>query len=187
MAFAMLAEDLVLIPHDNRLDFSAPRFHFLTGRPLEHLKNAEQVLFAFNLTLWSGTHTHEFQKSQSKFALSYDLIEEKFQVVKLGTPRKTTSRLTATAAEAWCLQEISADVSGLSPADPLWVRLEISAQDGKDRASLLKGGNISDAGISLVDGLIDLLSKPQESLPHWTLETGPITLNDLRRSHGRAE
>src|SRR5262249_20166631 len=115
---------------------------------------------------------------------SYDVIEETFSVARLA-PRKTANHLTSAAAEAWCLKEMSMDISGIKESDPLWVRLEIRAQDVKDRGSLFNRGNISDSGISLMDGLIEVFSRPaQESQPHWTLDSGPVTLSELRRVRG---
>src|SRR5207249_10127093 len=53
-AAAMWAEELILNWRDNHLEFSAPRVHFLTGKPLDRLRNAEPVPFDLQITLWSG-------------------------------------------------------------------------------------------------------------------------------------
>ena len=58
-ALAMFAEELVLTWRDDRVDFTAPRVHFLGGRPLELLHNAAPVPFDFQLTISTGTRTHE--------------------------------------------------------------------------------------------------------------------------------
>jgi hypothetical protein len=65
LALAMWAEELILNWRDNRLEFSAPRVHFLTGKPLERLHKAAQVPFDFQITLWAGTRTREFRKIRS--------------------------------------------------------------------------------------------------------------------------
>lgn len=185
LAFAMWAEDLILDTHESRLEFSAPRLHFLSGKPLERLRNAAEVPFAFKITLWSGSRTHEFRQNAGRFVVSYDLWEEKFSVSKLVTPRRTASHLTDTAAEAWCLQQMSMDVTGLGGGEPLWARLEIRAEDGRDASPLFGRGNISDSGISLTP-LIEIFSHPaQVTQPHWTLETGPVTLDELQRGRAR--
>ena len=90
--------------------------------------------------------------------------------------------MTNTGAEAWCLQQMSQDVSGVDPKEPLWASLEIRAQDGKDAGGPFGRGNITDSGISLT-GLIEILSRPPATTqPHWgPIETGPVTLDELRR------
>ena len=113
--------------------------------------------------------------------VSYDLWEEKFSVTKLVTPRRTARHLTNNAAEAWCLQEMSQDVSGIGAKEPLWARLEIRAEDGKEGGLPFGRGNITDSGISLTS-LIEIFSHPAATTqPHWNVETGPVTLEELRR------
>lgn len=181
----MLAEDLILDWRDHRLEFSAPHLHFLAGKPLERLRNAAPVPFDFQITLWTGDKNHVFRRSADRFVVSYDLWEEKFSVAKLQNPRKTASHLAASAAEAWCVQQMAVDVTGLDAAEPFWARLEIRAQDRKENGPLLGRGNISDSGISLTS-LIEIFSRPPRAAQsHWALDAGPLTLNELTRSHGR--
>jgi hypothetical protein len=183
-ALAVAAEELILSTHDNRLEFSAPRAHFLGGKPMELLHNAAPVAFDFQATLWSGNHNHVFRRTAERFVVSYDLWEEKFSVAKVQIPRKAAAHLTGPAAEAWCVEQMSMDVSGLDAMEPFWARLEIRAQDGKESGPLLGRGKISDSGLSLTS-LIEIFSRPpQATQSHWTLDTGPLTLSDLR-SHGR--
>ena len=129
LALAMLAEDLILDSHDNRLEFSAPRVHFLSGKPLERLRNAAEVPFDFKITLWAGDHTHVARSAVDQFVVSYDLWQENFSVIKTQSPRRTGSHFTAAAAEAWCMEQMTMDVTGLSGSEPLWARLEIRAED----------------------------------------------------------
>jgi len=185
-ALAMAAEELILSARDNRIEFSAPRVHFLAGgRPLELLHNAAPVDFDFQVTLWSGSHDHVYRRIAERFVVSYDLWEEQFSVAKLQSPRKTASHLAASAAEAWCVEQMSVDVSGLDASQPFWARLEIRAQDRKESGPLFGRGKISDSGISLTN-LIEIFSRPPlAAQAHWTLDAGPLTLNELKRSHGR--
>ena len=184
-ALALAAEELILNWHDNRLELSAPHVHFLTGKPLEALHNAAPVPFDFQVTLWSGSHNHLFQRLADRFVVSYDVWQQDFKVVKLQAPVKAASHLTAPAAEAWCLQQMSLDLTGLPNAEPFWVRLEIRAQEGKD-GSLFGRGSMSDSGISLTR-LIEIFSRPPQSQqPHWgPFEVGPLTIDELKRSHAR--
>jgi len=185
LALAMAAEELILSTQESRLEFSAPRVHFLVGKPLERLRNASEVPFDFKITLWSGTHSHMLRQTPARFVVSYDLWEEKFSVTTLVTPRRTARHLTDTAAEAWCLQEMSMDVAGVSANEPLWARLEIRAEDGKEAGLPFGRGNITDSGISLTS-LVLIFSRPATTAqPHWNVETGPVTLDQLRRGRPR--
>ena len=185
MALAMAAEELILTTEDSRLEFAAPRVHFLSGKPLERLRNASEVPFDFKITLWSGNRNHMLREIPARFVVSYDLWEEKFSVTKLLPARRTARHLTDSAAEAWCLQQMATDVSGIAPNEPLWARLEIRAQDGKDAVQPFGRGNITDSGISLTS-LIEILSHPPAATqPRWQVDAGPLTLEELRRGRRR--
>jgi len=188
LAFAMWAEELVLNWRDNRVEFAAPRVHFIGGKPLEMLHNAAPVPFDFQFTVYSDTRSHVFQKLTDRFVISYDLWEEKFKVVKTQSPRNMKEHLTSTAAEAWCFEQMSAgmNLSGLSDTEPFWARIDIRAQDdGKDGA-LFGRGRVAESGISLTS-LIELFSRPAPSQQsHWgPYEAGPFTLDELKRSRNR--
>lgn len=180
-ALAMLAEDLILESRDNRLEFSAPRLHFLSGKPLERLRNAAEVPFDFQITLWAGDHSHVARSAVDRFVVSYDLWEETFSVQKTQIPRKSGSHFRASAAEAWCLEQMSMDVSGIPSSQPLWARLEVRAQEAPRDGSLPFGrGNITDSGISL-NSLIEIFSRPPPSpQARFVMDAGPITLDALR-------
>jgi hypothetical protein len=181
LALAMWAEELILNWRDNRLEFSAPRVHFLTGKPLERLHKAAQVPFDFQITLWAGTRTQEFRKIPQRFVISYDLWDETYQVVKTLGGLKKISHLTAPQAEAWCLAQMPVDVSGLASNETFWARVDIRTQDGK-LAPVFGRESITESGISL-NSLIDLFSRPaQKEQPHWVLDSGPLTLDELKRS-----
>jgi|SRR5579862_2595917 len=184
VAYAMFAEELILTSVENRLEFSAPRLHFLVDKPLEHLKYGAQVTFAMQTTLWAGTRTSQFRKSAGQFAVSYDLFEGKYQVIKLGTtPRRIKEHLSLADAEKWCIKEMAIeDITGLKGSDQLWARLEVRVLlDGKEADPLFSRESISDSGISLT-GLIDFFSHPaQQAKPSWAVEAGPFTLDQLRR------
>ena len=187
-ALAMFAEELVLTWREDRLLFSAPRVHFIGGKPLDLLHNAASVPFDFQLTISTGTRTHEFRKITDRIVISYDLWEENFRVVKTQSPRKAADHLTALAAEAWCWQQISDQTSEglhtIGEKEPFWARLEIRAEDGRDGP--LFGRPITDAGISLTS-LIELFSRPPQSQQsRWgPYEAGPFTIAELRHAPRR--
>jgi hypothetical protein len=184
---AMWAEELILNWHNDRLEFTAPRVHFLGGKPLALLHNAAPVPFDFQMTIWHGKRDQVFEKLTDRFVVSYDLWEERFKVVKTQSPVKSIEHLTADKAEAWCFQQMSAslDLTNVNGAEPLWARVDIRAQDAKG-GSLFGRGSISDMGISLTS-LIEIFSRPADTQQsHWgPYDVGPFTLDELKRSPHR--
>ena len=176
----MVAEDLILNNRDNRLEFSAPHTDFFAGKPMDRLKFGIEVPYVIRTKLWSGSRNHVYRQAVDRFIVSKDLWEqESYQVVKVGSPEKTVKHLTAKAAQAWCLNQMSLDTSGLSGSEPLWARLEIRAEEPHDG---LLGDSVNSSGISLLPTLIEILGKPAGSQPNWTLDYPPaFTLDSLKR------
>ncbi len=67
--------------------------------------------------------------------------------------RTTAKGLTAVGAEAWCLQQMSMDISGVSGSEPLWARLDIRAQDAKENSAQLGKEKITDSATSVSPAL----------------------------------
>jgi len=89
--------------HGDLLRLSAPGLHFLTGAPLEQLRNGASVTFVFSVTVVTdGSVSARFRASEP-FVVSYDLWEERFSVTRSRAPARAASRLPAGEAEAWCL------------------------------------------------------------------------------------
>lgn len=154
---------------------SAPQVHFLAGNPLERLHNGASVIFAVQITLLANRRTDVLRRAASRFAVSYDLWEEKFAVTRLGKPRHSVSHLSAREAEAWCLDELRVPVSGLPPDSPFWVRLEVRAEEVSDESL-----SEEESGFTLAR-LVELFSRsPAREQPHWEEEVGPLRLRDLR-------
>lgn len=165
----------------DNLHVSAPSLHFLTGKPLERLKDAATVVFLAQLTLLSDNRDVVIRRVPERFVVSYDLWEEKFSVTQLGSmPRSTPHVLSAPAAEAWCLEGLAISALGMAPDRPFWLRFELRTADQKDLA-----GGAGEPGLNL-RSLIELFSrKPGPGDPNWTREAGPLRLEDLRRAAGR--
>lgn len=185
-ALAMVAEELIVNFHNDRLEFALSHVHFLAGgKPLEMLHNAAPVPFDFQMTVYSGTRNHVLQQVTDQFVVSYALWEENFKVVKMQSPRRERERLNAQEAEKWCMDQMSMDLPRVAPNTLLWARFEIRAEDGKD-GPLFGRGSIGDSGLSLTS-LIEVFSRPARSQQsHWgPYESGPFTLEDLKRSPRR--
>ena len=104
-------------------------------------------------------------------------------MTKLVTPRRTARHLTNTARRSVVP---AANVPGRERRGLRRSRcgrsLEIRAQDGKEAGGPFGRGNITDSGISLTS-LIEILSRParNHAAALGTVETGPVTLDELRR------
>ncbi len=181
LAVAMISEDLLVRWRNNHLEIAlAPRVHFLEKKPLELLHNAASVPFNFNVTVLSGNKSHVVARNFDQFIISYDIWDETFQIVKTQSPRMEKKHLTLAAAEAWCYDRMTMDLPGVNPNEPLWVRLEIRAEDGKNGSLFGRGarGSVNESGISLT-GLIDLFSRPPQQQSHWgPFEAGPFTVQE---------
>jgi hypothetical protein len=188
MAVAVITENLILEHRNHRLEFSAPRTDFFAGAPARRLRNALEVPFSIKTTLWSGDKNHVFATAVDQFVVSYDIWatkeDEAYTVVKTFAPTKRASHLSAKEAQAWCLNQMSLDTTGLSGNQPLWARLEIRAEDPLRKGSVL-GGSVNESGISLISPLIDLFSRPPGSQPYWVLNYDAFTLDQLQ--HTRVE
>jgi hypothetical protein len=159
---------------------SAPNLHFLTGKPLDRLKDGSSVTFIAQLSLSLDDNKTFVRRQPQRFVFSCDVWDpDKFSVTKLGnsSPRKG---LSAGAAEAWCLESLAIDTSGIALDRPVWLRLDLRVADLKDQADM-----VGDAGLS-IRGLIDTLSRPARTLqPHWTVDVPPFRLEDLKKVGAR--
>jgi len=166
----------------NVLHISAPRFHFLVGKPLERLKDGATVAFLGQLSLSLDANTTMQARSVARFAMSYDIWEERFSVTRFSiskdeTASRTASHLSGEAAENWCLDNLGLDSSSIPANRQFWLRLELRAEEGRDGTGVL-----GEPGINLTR-LIEIFSRPARAQqPRWQLDAGPLRLRDLRRN-----
>jgi hypothetical protein len=158
------------------LRVAAPQFRFLTGKPLEKLKDGATVVFLTQLSISTEGNAPAVKRAVDRFVVSYDLWEEKFSVMENGADRARVSHLSSAAAEAWCLDRLAVGIGGLAPDKPFWVRLELRAEDARDQAGVL-----DDTGINLTR-LIEIFSSPARSQQmRWEQVAGPMRLLELKR------
>jgi hypothetical protein len=163
----------------DNLHVAAPQLHFLTGRPLNRLKDGTSVVFLSQLTIFRDDRGTVFRRSPERLTVSYDVWEEKFKVV-LAIDRRSASRLSLAAAETWCLENLAISALGLAPDRPFWLQFDLRAATPKELSAL-----VGDPGIS-VRGLIELFGrKPGADEPQWRLAAGPLRLTDLPRPVAR--
>jgi hypothetical protein len=162
------------------LHIADPELHFLSGKPLERLKNADTVFFVSQLTLYTDRFQTVYRRVPDRFVVSYDLWEEKFSVTILSNERRRASFLTVESAQTWCLDNLAISSSGLTSDRQFWLRFELRTSDPREARDVL-----GDSGISLTR-LVEIFSRPASSQqPHWVREVGPLRLADLRRVGGR--
>jgi hypothetical protein len=167
------------------LRVSMPHLDFLKGKPLDRLKDGASVAFVGSVTITTSPNSlSPVAQSVARFALSYDIWEERFSVSKIGQSpesRRTASHLSAQAAELWCLDNLVID-RGLLPADKqFYVRLDLRAEDPKDQL-----GIIGDSGVNLTR-LIEYLGRPPRSpQERWLFNSGPFRLEELKKTEIKA-
>ena len=162
---------------------SAPHLNFLSGKTLERLKDGASVAFIGQLTVTTTPNAIIPEaRSVARFALSYDIWEERFSITKMGEKpdsRRSVSHLSAQAAQNWCLDNLAIDRS-LVPADKLvYVQLDLRVEDPRDPV-----GIVGEPGINITR-LIEIFSRPAKSAqPPMVLRNGPFRVADLRRVPG---
>lgn len=160
----------------DQLRIAAPQLRFLDGKPLNRLRAGTVVIYAVQLSLIGDAGT-ALARTLERCAASYDLWEEKFAIARLvATPRQSMSHLTALAAEAWCLDQVSVRTNSLREDESFRLRLELQAEDDADK----KTGTDS---FLILSRLIDLFSRPaQTGSPRLTEESARLRLKELRNT-----
>lgn len=147
----------------------APGFRFISGEPLARLKDGLTVRVDLEIQALAGPGAAAATQSRQTFVLSYDLWEERFAAAVSGTGSRSISHLTAAAAEAWCIQQLTVPVGALGSlrSQPFWIRLESRIVNGKSDGR-------EEEGLTL-RGIIDTLSRRQasEKTSH-SAEAGPF-------------
>lgn len=165
----------------DNLHIAAPDLHFLTGRALSRVKDADTVTFFSQITL-SDERGNAFKRLPERFVVSYALWEEKFAVTIPGSSARTTMHSTAAQAEAWAIENLAISALGLASNRPFWLRFELRAATQREMANV-----VGDSGISL-RGVVEFFSrKSTGENPSWMLQQGPLRLANLPRTvfHGR--
>jgi hypothetical protein len=174
LSTALPAENVEPRLAGGRIHVASPRLHFVTGKSLERLRNGTPVPFAIQLVLSTDRWATILQRDIERFVVSYDVWEEKFSISKLGSPRKSVTHLTATGAEAWCIEEMAVPPAGISDQQPFWLRVEVRAENPGDDLPVF-----TDEGVSLTR-LVELFSRrARTEQTRWVTDSGPFHLSGL--------
>ncbi|HLG98097.1 MAG TPA: hypothetical protein VKX49_17405 [Bryobacteraceae bacterium] len=170
------SSDIFVRRSSNDLHVVAPRLHFLTAKTLQHLHDGAVAPFDFQLTISAGTKNNVIARAVERFVVSYDLWQEKFSVVRMSDYRKWGMNASASAAEAWCVDNVFLPTFKLPAGQQLWARLEIRSVDQKSQLP-----PVSDSGISIIS-LVELFSRPpRPEQDRWTLETAAFRVDELKQ------
>ena len=176
LAALLAAQSLIARVEGDQLRITAPRLHFLLGESLSRLRDGATVRYAFQLTARVERTGRLLARREEQFAVSYDLWEEKFAVARLGASPKSVSRLSAAAAEAWCIDNTTLPIAGLSASQPFWVRLDYRTDDSTPPVD-----PADNSGFTL-SALIDIFSRRTRSEQvHGVEEIGPLRLDNLKK------
>ena len=153
----------------------APNLHFLTGKALQRLKDADTVVYVASLRLFTVDQMLPLRERPGKFAVSYDILEEKFKAVLTESGERSKAGMTASQAETWCLDSLSVSAAGLAPDRPFFLRLEMRAAGPKEEFSNVMADPFR--------AVVEILSRkagpgeqhwgPLESRPRAPLRPGP--------------
>ena len=172
----LAAQSLSIRIDAERLHIAAPRLHFIAGDALNRLRDGATVQYEFLLTARTERNGRVVARSLEKFAVSYDLWEEKFAVTRLGASPRTVTHLSATAAETWCLDNTSIPLSALSGIQTLWIRLDYQAVAAANSA------DSQENSVFTLTGLIDIFSRRTRSDQlRGFEEAGPVRLEGLKK------
>ena len=175
LAAAVPAEQLTLDLRGDQLFAAARKLDLIQPRLLAQLKRGSTVAFDFQLSLWVGSHDTVSRRAFERFVVSYDLWEERFAVTTLRKPQARVTGLAAQNVAGWCLQNLGMPTPRLTPADKMWVRLDVRAAENRRDVELS-----GDEGLSLTN-LIEVFSRSANSgEARWNLESGPILFATLR-------
>lgn len=161
----------------DHLRVAAPQFHFLSGKAAEKLRNGSTVTFVLTMVIWPEHGRRIPLLRQDSFVVSFDLWEEKYSVAQKRPDGKSASRLSAAAAEDWCLENMAIPVHSIPERQSFMVRLECSVEEN-EKSDI--GDNHS--AITLAS-LIDVFSRRKEAAPiHWEVSAGPFRIEQLKNA-----
>jgi hypothetical protein len=119
------AQGVTVASSPDGLHVRAPGFRFLDGPVLQRLRDGQSVRIDFTLEVLASRAGRALARGEQRVNVSFDIWEQRFAVTRAGSPLRSVSQLTATAAEAWCLENlvIPTPELGRIGTQPFWVRI----------------------------------------------------------------
>ena len=98
---------------------SAPDLHFLTGKPLDRLKDGRTVTFIAQLSLSLDDNRTDSAAPSAALRLQLRRLGSGQVLGHQAGRRPPRKGLSAAAAEAWCLESLAINTSGIAPDRPV--------------------------------------------------------------------
>lgn len=176
--FSARAADSLNVRYDGDLIHVAPpSVHFLTGKPLERLKDGSAVAYVGQLDLLNESRI-SVRQQRSRFVVSYALWEEKFSVTQLGREPRSVDGLSAGATEAWCFESLALSTMGIPTDRYFYLRFDLRTGGPRDLEE--------DSGVGIsIPALIERLGRKNQAEIHWGPLELRVRLADLPRIAGR--
>jgi hypothetical protein len=170
--------DPPLFDGDNLLPVLPPKFHFLTGKPLERLNGGSTVHFLADISLFTDDkHTTVKKSPVQHFIVSQDIWDRTFKVTIPNFGPHDKTGLTAAQAESWCLENLYISASGVPKDQPLWMRFRMSTLHQDDLSRV-----IGDDSISLTSFFEFISRRAGAGESQWVYETiRAFRLQDLKK------
>ena len=169
------SRSLLVERRGEQLYFSAPQLHFLEGKAIEKLQNGSTVAYVLALSVIAENSKKSVFTLRDRFVVSFDLWEEKYSVVQGRPDGRSASRLTATMAEAWCLESLPVPVRAVPEHQQFMIKLECSIDESETES-----GDKINSTLTLA-GLIDIFSRKSGEPPlRWEASAGPLRLGDVK-------
>lgn len=150
----------------------APGLRFLQGRVLTQLREGRSVRLEIRLEVLTRRDGMPIAAADHSFNISFDLLDERFAVTHLGQPPRSVSHLTSSAAETWCLANVTLPLTAIraDQRSAAWMRLTVRPRN-EERSG--------DSNPLSMNRLIDVLSRLGErgELPA-TVQAGPFKLSN---------
>jgi hypothetical protein len=145
----------------------------IQGDVLERLRDGRSLRLELSLEVKRERSGPPIAQVTEAFTVSFDLWEERFAAMRIGTPKRSVSHLRAAEVEAWCVGQLGIErgaLSALGRDGSFWLRLEYRVPGEQPSAER--------EGLTLRT-LIDTLSRRAGGDPRGrTLEAGPFRLAD---------
>ena len=113
------AQPLLVHLDGDYVHVAAPHLQFLTGKTLDRLHDGASVAFLGQLTLSLDANVTVQTRSIARYALSYDIWEEKFSVTRIQQTRRTVSHLSLDAAQDWIVDNLTLKRERRSSGPPI--------------------------------------------------------------------
>jgi len=159
-----------------QIQFIAPEFHFLSEESTQRLHDGATVIYAFRVNVSTTKNGDAMLALTYHCVFSYDILEEKYRVVRQEPGFRSASHLTEPAARELCIRSLEVPAARLQATSAFWITIEYRQEEPQAARS-------SADSRSLLDTLVDIFSqRSRKSPPSDSLRGGPFRLDEMRKT-----